>query len=95
MWTIGTAIFSKYTKWIIAGVMLVLFLVSMYMAFNISINKIDETATTKGKLEERATANEKVIEDVQKANDNANTPATDERKRRLCEKYDRNRADCQ
>lgn len=95
MWTMATAIFSKHTKWIIAGALLIATLIAIYMAITNSYDKSVKAATKQGAITERAVANEKVIEDVQKANDNANTPTTDDRKRRLCEKYDRNRADCQ
>lgn len=95
MWTIAGLMWTKHGKWIIAGLLFVALLASIYMAITTGNKMIAKTSKESGVLQERATSNEKVIEDVKKANDNANTPTDDARKRRLCEKYDRNRANCQ
>ena len=86
---------SKNLLYIGAGFLIIVFIFAGYKAVMGTLDRMSERDMRTGTLEERIQTNKKVIEDVQKANDNLNTPVDEPRKRRLCEKYDRNRADCE
>lgn len=85
---------GKHLKPILWGVLALMIVGGIYVAFKETIKEGNKQATKAGAATERLEANEKVIEDVQKANRNATAPTSVDRQRRLCEKYDRNRTDC-